>query len=71
MTATGHRPELDADLYGDEAIADPYPIYRTIRDLGPAVWLRAHDAWAIARFEETCVRRSARTTCSCPVAASR
>jgi cytochrome P450 len=46
------RPELDIDLYSDAAIADPYPIYRSIRDRGPAVWLRAHGAWAIGRFED-------------------
>lgn len=50
MNAT--RPELDIDLYGDEAIADPYPLYRVIRDLGPAVWLSAHGVWAIARFSD-------------------
>lgn len=46
------RPELDVDLYTDAAIADPYPLYRSIRDLGPAVWLRAHSAWAIGRFDD-------------------
>jgi cytochrome P450 len=46
------RPELAVDLYTDAAIADPYPLYRTIRDLGPAVWLSAHDAWAIGRFDD-------------------
>lgn len=46
------RPELDADLYTDAAIADPYPIYRAIRDLSPAVWLSAHGVWAIARFSD-------------------
>lgn len=46
------RPELAADLYADQAILDPYPLYRTIRDLGPAVWLSAHDAWAIGRFQD-------------------
>lgn len=49
---SGGRPELAADLYTDEAILDPYPLYRAIRDLGPAVWLRAHDAWAIGRFQD-------------------
>ncbi len=47
-----HRPAFDADLYTDAALADPYPLYRTIRDLGPAVWLTAHDAWAIGRFDD-------------------
>jgi cytochrome P450 len=46
------HPDLDIDLYTDAAIADPYPIYRAIRDCGPAVWLSAHDAWAIARFSD-------------------
>jgi cytochrome P450 len=40
------------DLYTDAAIEDPYPIYRAIRDLGPAVWLSAHGVWAIARFSD-------------------
>jgi cytochrome P450 len=46
------RPELATDLYADAAILDPYPLYRTLRDLGPAVWLTAHDAWAIGRFHD-------------------
>jgi cytochrome P450 len=45
-------PTFDADLYSDAALADPYPLYGAIRDLGPAVWLTAHDAWAIGRFED-------------------
>jgi len=46
------RPTFTADLYTDAAIADPHPLYRTIRDLGPAVWLSAHDVWAIGRFAD-------------------
>lgn len=45
-------PTFDGDLYTDDAIVDPYPRYRAIRDLGPAVWLPAHDAWAIGRFQD-------------------
>jgi cytochrome P450 len=45
-------PTFDADLYADAALADPYPLYRAIRDLGPAVRLTAHDAWAIGRFDD-------------------
>lgn len=47
-----HRPELTLDLYTDEAICDPHPLYRAIRDLAPAVWLPAHAVWAIGRFED-------------------
>lgn len=46
------HPVFDVDLYTDAAILDPYPLYRAIRDLGPAVWLGAHDAWAIGRFTD-------------------
>ncbi len=46
------RPELDTDLYTDQAILDPYPSYRAIRDRGPAVWLTAHQTWAIGRFHD-------------------
>jgi cytochrome P450 len=47
-----HVPGLDVDLYSDEAIGDPYPLYRQIRDLGPLVRLDAHGVWAIARFAD-------------------
>lgn len=45
-------PTFAADLYTDAAIRDPYPLYRAIRDLGPAAWLSAHAAWAIGRFDD-------------------
>lgn len=45
-------PAFDVDLYTDAAILDPYPLYRALRDRGPAVWLSAHDAWAIGRFDD-------------------
>lgn len=50
-----NHPTLAADLYTDAALADPYPIFRTIRDLDPAVWLSAHNAWAIGRFDDVLV----------------
>src|SRR5262245_6454881 len=46
------QPEFDADLYSEAAILDPHPLYRAIRDLGPAVWLCAHGTWAIGRFAD-------------------
>jgi cytochrome P450 len=47
-----NRPELAVDLYSDAAILDPHPRYRAIRDLAPAVWLRAHGVWAIGRHAD-------------------
>lgn len=49
---TTERPLYDIDFYGDEVIADPYPYYRAMRNLGPAVWLPQNEAWAITRFAD-------------------
>jgi cytochrome P450 len=46
------RRELATDLYAEAAIVDPHPIYREIRDQGPAVWLSTHDVWAIGRYDD-------------------
>jgi cytochrome P450 len=46
------RPELALDLYSDDAIRDPHPLYRAIREHAPAVWLPAHGVWAIGRFDD-------------------
>lgn len=45
-------PTYDADLFADEALADPYDHYRTLRDLGPVVWLSAHDIYAVTRYAD-------------------
>jgi len=46
------RPSLDLDLFVDDAIRDPHPADRAIRDLAPAVWLERHDVWAIGRYQD-------------------
>ncbi len=45
-------PDYDADLYDDEALADPYGHYRSLRDLGPVVWLSAHGVYVVARYAD-------------------
>ena len=45
-------PSLDIDLFSDEAIANPYPLYEQIRAAGPLVWLEQYDMWAISRFDD-------------------
>ena len=42
----------DVDLYSDDVLADPYPHYRALRDLGPAVYCPANDLWAISRYDD-------------------
>jgi cytochrome P450 len=45
-------PTFGADLYSDPLLEDPYAAYRALRDLGPVVWLPAHQLLAIGRFAD-------------------
>jgi cytochrome P450 len=46
------RPESDIDLWTDEALLDPYALWRELRDLGAAVWLTKYRMWAFPRYRE-------------------
>jgi cytochrome P450 len=50
-----NAPESDYDPYTDEALLDPWPGYRELRDAGPTVWLRRYGMYAITRH--SCARR--------------
>jgi cytochrome P450 len=52
MTSTAAVPTYQADIYTDEALLEPYEHYRALRDLGPAVWLEAHGAYAVTRYAD-------------------
>jgi cytochrome P450 len=45
-------PDYDADLFTDDALAEPYEHYRAIRDAGPVVRLTAHDVYAVGRHRD-------------------
>lgn len=45
-------PHYAADLFDDAAQLDPYEHYQALRDLGPVVWLAAHDMYAFPRYDE-------------------
>ena len=45
-------PVFDSDIYSTEAILDPYPHYRRLRDLGPLVWLPRQKVYALPRYAE-------------------
>lgn len=47
-----NQPTLDIDLFSEEAIANPYPVYKQIRDEGPVVWLSQYNMWAISRYDD-------------------
>ena len=52
MSGAPAVPTYDVDLYTEDALTEPYGHYRTLRDLGPVVWLGAHDVYAVARYAE-------------------
>jgi cytochrome P450 len=45
-------PVYRPNIYSARAIADPYPHYRRLRDLGPVVWLARQRVYALPRFAE-------------------
>jgi cytochrome P450 len=51
-TAPTSAPTYDGDIFTDEALLEPYEDYRALRELGPAVWLSQHGAYAVARYDE-------------------
>jgi len=55
VTIPATIPRSDVDLFADDALDDPYPHLRTLRDAGPVVWLDAHGMYAATRFAD--VRR--------------
>jgi cytochrome P450 len=48
----GRAPESDVDPFDDAVLADPYPSYRRLRDVGPVVWMQRHGVWALPRYQE-------------------
>jgi cytochrome P450 len=50
-TALG-LPTSGIDLFSDEVLADPYPYYRQLRDMGPLVELPQYGVVALARFAQ-------------------
>jgi cytochrome P450 len=45
-------PVLDEDPFSDENIADPYPLFARMRELGPAVFVKPHGYYAVGRHAE-------------------
>ena len=50
MTTT--IPDSDVDIWADETILDPFPVYRALRDLGPVVHLTRHGFYAVTRYDD-------------------
>lgn len=52
MNPQATYPSSDVDLFSDEALADPYPLYKRLREAGVTVYLEKIDAWALPRYAE-------------------
>jgi cytochrome P450 len=52
----GAAPSSDHDPYTDEALLDPWPGYKQLRDAGPVVWLPQYEMFALTRY--TAVRQA-------------
>jgi cytochrome P450 len=48
--ATG-TPTSALDPYTDQALLKPWPLYRELRKMGPAVWLEKYEVFALTRFD--------------------
>ncbi|NDZ80201.1 cytochrome P450 [Streptomyces sp. SID10853] len=44
-------PASDVDLFADEVVLDPYPVYAELREQGPVVHLRRNDVHALTRYD--------------------
>lgn len=45
-------PECDVDLFADDVLLDPYPVYAEMRRIAPVVWLPRHGFFAVVRYAE-------------------
>jgi cytochrome P450 len=50
MATATRQVTSDIDLWTDSALLDPFANYRTLRELGAAVWLNKYSVFAIPRF---------------------
>ncbi len=50
--AVTETPVSDIDLFADDALREPYELYRELRDLGGVVRLSVDDAFALPRYDE-------------------
>lgn len=45
-------PLSEVDIFDDGVLADPYPTYRMLRDLGAGIWLEQSGACFIGRYAD-------------------
>ena len=43
---------ISAPLFGPEMLADPYPVYRRLRETDPVHWHEPFGAWVLTRYHD-------------------
>ena len=51
MNSTMNAPTSTLDPYTDQALLNPWPPYRELREMGPAVWLEKYRMFALTRYD--------------------
>jgi cytochrome P450 len=51
LVQSARTPTSPLDPYADDALINPWPMYKTLQDLGAAVWLSKHEMFALTRYD--------------------
>jgi cytochrome P450 len=51
ITLAEKGPTSTLDPYKDQALLNPWPLYRELREMGPAVWLKKYGMFALTRYD--------------------
>ena len=49
---TNRQPKSDVDLFSDDVLVDPYPVYRELRDQQGVVWLSKLGTFVLSRYDD-------------------
>ena len=52
MQSIATTPRSDVDIFSDDVVAAPYPVFRELRDAGPVVHLDRFGVYAVPRYEQ-------------------
>lgn len=52
MQSIATTPRSDVDIFSDDVMAAPYPVFRELRDAGPVVHLDRFGVYAVPRYEQ-------------------
>ena len=51
ITLAEKVPTSTLDPYTDQALLNPSPLYRELREMGPVVWLEKYGMFALTRYD--------------------